>query len=67
MADILPTMTMPCLLYAGEPDPVFPKTQESAKHIPNAIFSSPGLDHGAAFRESGLVLPHVTKFLRENS
>ncbi len=68
IADILPTMTMPCLLYAGEPDPIFPKTHESAQHMPNVtFFPLPGLDHGAAFRESGLVLPHVTKFLREHS
>jgi pimeloyl-ACP methyl ester carboxylesterase len=68
IADILPTMTMPCLLYAGESDPVFSKTQESAKHIPNAIFFPfPDLDHSAVFRASGLILPHVTKFLRENS
>lgn len=67
IADSLPAMTMPCLLYAGEPDPIFPKTQESAKHIPNATFVVlPGLDHSAAFRESGLVLPHVRQFLQEN-
>ncbi len=67
IADILPGMTMPCLLYAGESDPVFPKTQESATHIPNAVFVSlPDLDHAAVFRESRLILPHVTAFLREN-
>ena len=68
IADILPTMTMPCLLYAGEPDPIFPKTQESAKHMPNAVFFPlPDLDHSAVFRASGLILPHVMKFLQEHS
>ena len=69
LAEIIPTMTMPCLLYAGENDATYyAKTRECAQHLPNAtFFFLPGLDHSAANRESGLVLPHVTKFLRENS
>lgn len=67
IANVLPDMTMPCLLYAGESDPVFPKTQESAQHIPNAMFVSlPALDHSAVFREAGLILPHVRAFLQGN-
>ncbi len=42
------------------------KRNHSGK-LPNAIFFSlPELDHAAGFRESRLVLPHVTKFLQEN-
>jgi pimeloyl-ACP methyl ester carboxylesterase len=65
LEDILPTMTMQCCLYAGDADPLYPKVRECAKHIPREIsFGMTGLDHAAGFREAGLVLPDVTKFLR---
>jgi pimeloyl-ACP methyl ester carboxylesterase len=69
IADMIPTLTMPCLLYAGENDATYYfKARECAQQLPHAtFFSLPGLDHAAGFRESGLVLPYVTKFLRENS
>jgi pimeloyl-ACP methyl ester carboxylesterase len=68
MVSLVQTMTMPCLLYSGEADPVFTKALETAKLIPNAsFFSLPQLDHGAAFREASLVLPHVTEFLERHS
>lgn len=69
IAEMIPTLTMPCLLYAGENDATYySKARECAQQLPHAtFFSLPGLDHAAAFRESGLVLPQVTKFLRENS
>lgn len=61
---VLPTMTMPCLLFAGEMDGVYPAAKKCAKHIPNVTFVTfPGLDHGEAIARSELVLPHVTKFL----
>ena len=60
---VLPTMTMPCLLFAGEldePEPV----EECARLIANAtFFTLPGLDHGGAITRSDLVLPHVKRFL----
>lgn len=62
---ILPGMVMPCLLYASDADPCYSGTQKCAQLIPSAtFFTLPGLDHIAAFREAGLVLPYVTKFLR---
>jgi pimeloyl-ACP methyl ester carboxylesterase len=62
---MLPTMTMPCLLYASDADPIYPKVQACAQQVPNAaVFALHGLDHSAAFREAGLVLPHVTQFLQ---
>jgi pimeloyl-ACP methyl ester carboxylesterase len=65
LEDVLPRMTMPCLLYAGDVDPYYSGAQKFAKLIPNArFFSLQGLDHGAAFREAGLVVPHVTEFLQ---
>jgi pimeloyl-ACP methyl ester carboxylesterase len=61
---VLPTMTMPCLLYAGELDANYPGVKECLKHIPNVtFFSLPGLSHLEAFVQSNLVLPHITKFL----
>ena len=64
LEDVLPTMTMPCCLYAGDADPLYPKVRTCAERVPQAtFFALPNLDHSAAFREAGLVLPHVTKFL----
>jgi pimeloyl-ACP methyl ester carboxylesterase len=64
LEDTLPTMTMPCCLYAGDADPLYPKVLQCAQHIPGAIsFAMAGLDHGATFREAGLALPHIGKFL----
>jgi pimeloyl-ACP methyl ester carboxylesterase len=63
--DVLPGMAMPCLLYAGDVDPYHSAVQKCAQIIPNARFITlHALDHGAAFREAALVLPHVTTFLR---
>jgi len=33
---VLPTMTMPCLLFAGEADPVYPAVKECVKQMPNS-------------------------------
>lgn len=61
---VLPTMRMPCLLYVGEMDEVYPIAKECAKQIPNVTFVTlPGLDHGEAIRRSHEVLPHVKRFL----
>jgi pimeloyl-ACP methyl ester carboxylesterase len=63
--DVLPKMTMPCLLYVGEADGFYQGARECVKHIPNATFVSfPGLDHGQVSQGSDVVLPHVTEFLR---
>jgi hypothetical protein len=62
--EVLPTMTMPCLLYAGEADTNYSGAKECCKHIPNVIFVSfPGLNHPETFVQSHLVLPHIRKFL----
>jgi pimeloyl-ACP methyl ester carboxylesterase len=63
--DVLPRMTMPCLLFAGEADPVYPFVRECARQIPQVtFFSLPGLGHSQARRRSDLVLPHLTRFLQ---
>ena len=64
-ADVLPTMTMPCLLYAGSEDPVYPVVEATVAEMPNAeFFSLPGLGHADGLFRSDLVLPRVTDFLR---
>jgi pimeloyl-ACP methyl ester carboxylesterase len=62
---ILPTMLMPCSLYAGELDPIYPEVEECSRHIPRvSFFSLPGLSHCEAYARSELVLPHVARFLK---
>ncbi len=63
--DVLPTMTMPCLLYIGEADGGFSQAQACTKHMPNVTFVSfPGFNHSEAFYRADVVLPHVTTFLQ---
>jgi len=66
MAKYLPTLTVPCLLYAGEEDTYPHSTAKACADImQNALFVSlPGLNHGGAFRSRDQVLPHVLKFLQ---
>jgi pimeloyl-ACP methyl ester carboxylesterase len=67
LADILPTLTVPCLLFAGEADPRYPQVQACAELIPHAMFFSvPECGHMAAFAHGDAVLPHVTRFLAMN-
>ena len=62
--DLLSSITVPCLLYAGECCPCHEGAKEAAKHIHQGSFMSfPGLDHYQGFMRSNLVLPHVKKFL----
>ena len=63
--DILPTMRMPCFLYSGEADGVFPQMQQCVQKMPNVSFMSfPGLNHPETFYRSDVVLPPVMKFLK---
>ena len=65
LEDILPTMPMPCCLYAGDMDSIYPKVEECSRHIRGAtFFSLPGWDHCEAYARSQLVLPRITKFLK---
>jgi len=66
-AEILPTMTMRCLLFAGEDDPIFAESKECVRSMPNVtFFSLSGLGHIDALFRSELVLPHVRQFLTVN-
>jgi pimeloyl-ACP methyl ester carboxylesterase len=65
LEDVLPTMTQPCFLYAGEADAICPRVQACAKQIANATFVPlPGLDHGGAFNEATTILPPAMSFLQ---
>jgi len=64
--EVLPQITIPCLIFAGEADSFFAGAKKSASLIPNAtFFSLPGLNHLEAYMRSDLVLPHIKKFLAE--
>ncbi len=66
LSHVLPTMTMPCLVYAGDADGLHVGAEECMKHMPNVAWVSlPGLDHTLAMERSDLVLPHVQKFLEK--
>ncbi len=66
IADVLPTIARPCLLFVGETEPRLPYVQMCSQHIPNAaFFVVPGCDHFGAWARSDLVLPHVTAFLAQ--
>jgi pimeloyl-ACP methyl ester carboxylesterase len=65
MAEYLPPLNVPCLLYAGE-DNTYPHStaKACAEIMQNALFVSlPGLNHMGAFLNRDMVLPHVLKFL----
>lgn len=65
---LLPTVTLPCLINAGEASDEHASAQEYAKSMPNATFVSlPNLDHVDAFARQDLMRPHITRFLAEVS
>jgi pimeloyl-ACP methyl ester carboxylesterase len=62
---ILPTMVVPCCLYAGELDPIYPEVEVCSRQIPHVtFFSLPGLNHCEAYARSELVLARVTGFFK---
>ena len=62
--EVLPAMTMPCLLYVGEPDPRLSKVTTCAERIPISTFVSiPGTDHLQTYLKSELIVPYVIEFL----
>jgi pimeloyl-ACP methyl ester carboxylesterase len=64
--DVLPTMTMPVLLFVGETDSFYPGVRECAKSIPNATFISfPSLGHAELEVRKDLVLPYIIDFLKK--
>jgi pimeloyl-ACP methyl ester carboxylesterase len=61
---VLPTMRVPCLLYAGDRDEVYALVRECAAHLVDVTcVTLPGLDHMQVLMRSGELLPHVKRFL----
>jgi pimeloyl-ACP methyl ester carboxylesterase len=68
LEDVLPNITVPCLIFIGEADSNFAGAKECVKHIRSAEFVSfPGLNHAQVDSDSHLVLPHIIKFLEKAS
>lgn len=67
--DILETLEIPCLIYVGEADSfMFDAAKRSASQILEAKFViMPSLDHGQAYADSRLILPHVKDFLQKRN
>jgi pimeloyl-ACP methyl ester carboxylesterase len=64
IAEMLPSVPLPCLLFAGEADPICGLVRQCANDLPNAAFVSlPSLNHFQTVIRSDLLLPHITSFL----
>jgi pimeloyl-ACP methyl ester carboxylesterase len=58
--DVLPRMSMPCLLFAGETDPRLEAVRECASHLTNVtLFTLPGCDHIGTFAQTEIIIPRV--------
>ena len=66
IADVLPTMTMPSLIFCGELDPRLAQARQAASGMPNASFLGlPGCDHVGTTRRTDIILPRIKSFLHE--
>jgi pimeloyl-ACP methyl ester carboxylesterase len=65
--DILPSVTLPCLLLVGENDDAYAAVRECVDQLPNAtLIAVPGIGHDVIF-QSDLVVPHIQAFLAAES
>jgi pimeloyl-ACP methyl ester carboxylesterase len=63
-ADVLPRVSQPCFIFAGEKDTFHAGAEQCAALIPNATFCSlKGLGHLEVYARSDLVVPRVRQFL----
>jgi pimeloyl-ACP methyl ester carboxylesterase len=66
LAEILPSMTTPSLLFVGELDPRLAQGREAAAEMPNAtFFSLPGCDHVGTTRRTEIIIPRMRAFLHD--
>ena len=64
IAEVLPSMRMPCLLYVGELDTRLAEVKECAAALPDAtLFTVPGCDHIATPTRLDVIVPQVQSFL----
>jgi len=65
IADVLPTMTMPSLVFCGELDPRLAQARQAASGMPNAAFLGvPGCDHVGTTRRTDIIIPRIRALLR---
>ena len=64
-AALLPAITVPSLMYAGQEDGLFAQAKEGAALVPNCRFITVPGNHAPAFWNSVAIVPHVLKFLAE--
>jgi pimeloyl-ACP methyl ester carboxylesterase len=66
LADILPAITTPTLVFVGELDPRLAQGRQAAAEMPNAtFFSLPDCDHVGTTRRTEIIIPKIRTFLRE--
>jgi pimeloyl-ACP methyl ester carboxylesterase len=66
LAEILPSMTTPSLLFVGELDPRLAQGRQAAAEMPNAtFFSLPGCDHVGTTRRTEIIIPRMRAFLHD--
>lgn len=66
MADVLPRLSLPCLMLVGEADAQFEGARAASRLIPNARFVSfPGLRHTETMMRLDMLLPPILAFLSE--
>ena len=62
--DLLPHMTLPCLMFCGDADARHAAVQQCAQLLPQGRFVSlPGVTHFGGLMQSALVLPALREFL----
>ncbi len=66
IADVLPTMTMPSLVFCGELDPRLAQARKAASGMPNATFLGlPGCDHVGTTRRTEIIIPRIEALLHD--
>jgi pimeloyl-ACP methyl ester carboxylesterase len=63
---LLPRITTPCLMYAGDKDGLYAQAQQAAKAISNCQFVSVPGGHLEAYQNAPAILPTALKFLDGN-
>jgi pimeloyl-ACP methyl ester carboxylesterase len=68
ISEMLPAMTLPCLLFAGDEDPLHLLVKQCASEIAGARFIAlAGANHFDVARHPNLMLPHLSQFLAEST
>ncbi len=66
IAEVLPAMTMPSLIFCGELDPRLAQARQAASEMPNATFVGlPGCDHYNTTRRTDVIIPGIRALLRD--